>query len=396
MGQSKKMIRMVPKQATHVSLVDRGANQTPFKVIKSDKSGDGKMAGINLNSLVRRVTKSADTSAVVAVVAPNAVANALAAHLASQNLQVTEVQKAAEGETGDIHIIQKSVFEDPEADLRVITIAPEIAVVCKGFRPYSDDFEETATFSEIIKARTLPLYDFGEVLAQMLRQSLYNSEDKMSAVSNAVAILEDAKQYISELFNGLPDTVFKMAKDSEAVIAKAAEEDTAAQPQQVTEGGENEQTVEVEKSPDAGTDEGTDPSDVGGGDVPVPQGEGETGGEKAEEVVPTADPEPSAEPEPAAEPVEKAAPAPELDVNALADTITKAVAASLEGRFNKIESDVQSIAKSAEDNADTLHKTLGSTVSTSVTKSAPAHEDGPEEGVSEIGMIDTAYRRPQV
>lgn len=395
MGQSKKMIRMVPKQATHVSLVDRGANQTPFKVIKSDKSGDGKMAGINLNSLVRRVTKSADTSAVVAVVAPNAVASALAAHLASQNLQVTEVQKAAEGETGDIHIIQKSVFEDPEADLRVITIAPEIAVVCKGFRPYSDDFEETATFSEIIKARTLPLYDFGEVLAQMLRQSLYKSEDKMSAVSNAVAILEDAKQYISELFNGLPDTVFKMAKDSEAVVAKAAEEDTTAQPQQATEGGENGQAVEVEKSSDAGTDEGTDPSDVGGGDVPVPQGEGETGGSKEEvvpETAPAADPEPAAEP--AAEPVEKAAP--ELDVNALADTITKAVAASLEERFNKIESDVQSIAKSAEDNANTLHETLGSTVSTSVTKSAPAHEDGPEEGVSEIGMIDTAYRRPQV
>lgn len=395
MGQSKKMIRMVPKQATHVSLVDRGANQTPFKVIKSDKSGDGKMAGINLNSLVRRVTKSADTSAVVAVVAPNAVANALAAHLASQNLQVTEVQKAAEGETGDIHIIQKSVFEDPDADLRVITIAPEIAVVCKGFRPYSDDFEETATFSEIIKARTLPLYDFAEVLAQMLRKSLYDSEDKMSAVSNSVAILEDAKQYISELFNGLPDTVFKMVKDSEAVIAKAAEQDTTAQPQQATEGGENGQAVEVEKSPDAGTDEGTDPSDVGGGDVPVPQGEGETGGEK-EEVAPTADPAPAADPEPTVEPVAKAAPAPELDVNALADTITKAVAASLEERFTKIESDVQSIAKSAEDNADTLHKTLGSTVSTSVTKSAPAHDDAPEEGVSEIGMIDTAYRRPQV
>lgn len=396
MPQEKKMVRMARGEATHISLVDRPANQTPFKVIKSDKSGDSKMPSINLSALMQRVHKSAEQSNVVAVVTHGKELDAAA--LEAHGLKVEEVVKAAKEDDGDVHVIQKSVFEDKDADLHIVALSPEVSVVCKGFRPYSDDFEETATFSELIKSRTLRLWDFGEVLADMLHKSLYAAEDKNMAVSQGVAILEDAKQYISELFNALPESVFKMAKEADSLVIKAAE---ASEPNAKVDGEGNE--VKVEKSADEGTDGGAAADNGSGGEVPVAQVEGEKA-EPTEQVVenvpaaePAAEQAPAAEPEPTkeTETVVKAEAAP-VDVGDLVSQITKAVSASLEDRFKGIEDQVQSIAKTAQDSVDDVHKVLNNTVVSSVTKSSSTPDAESEDGAAEIGMIDTAYNRPKL
>lgn len=374
------------------------------------------MAGINLSMLKQRVTKTAEQGNIVAVVATaNMAVEALKAH----GLEVQEVIKAADGEQGDIHVIQKGVMEDENADLHMVKISPQLTVVCKGFRPYSDSFEETATFSEIIKARTLRLWDFGEILAEMLHQALYNADDKNAAVSNGVAILEDAKQYVSELFGALPEAVFKMAKDSESLVEKAAEE-TAADPEVKEEPkGEGEQNVETKKSTDTGTDPASDTPASGGGEVPVGEGENENSGAQGEgqevkpvegeEPAPAADPEPAADPAPATdpepnpgegEPVTKADEsqvAAQVDTAALADTITKSIMAALEPRLQEVEGQVQSIAKTATETATQVDEKLSTTIVSSVTKSAavPAADDDVDNSGTGIGVIDTAYFDPR-
>lgn len=399
MPQEKKMVRMARGEATHISLVDRPANQTPFKVIKSDKSGDSKMPSINLSALMQRVTKSVEQSNVVAVVTHGKDLDTAA--LEAHGLKVEEVVKAAKEDEGDVHVIQKSVFEDKAADLHIVALSPEVSVVCKGFRPYSDDFEETATFSELIKSRTLRLWDFGEVLADMLHKSLYAAEDKNMAVSQGVAILEDAKQYISELFNALPESVFKMAKEADSLVVKTAE---ASEPHAKVEGEVDE--GQVKKSADEGTDGGAAADNASGGEVPVENVEGEKAepteqvGEAAPSAEPAAEPAPAAEPEAPKEPEtvvkEEAAPAAPVDLGDLVSQITKAVSASLEERFKGIEDQVQSIAKTAQDSVDDVHKVLNNTVVSSVTKSSSTPDAGAEEETTEIGMIDTAYNRPKL
>lgn len=391
-----KMTRMAKGVATHISLVNRGANQTPFKVIKADNTGANPM--IDLNNIRKRVTKQATEQTVVAVVVKGA--DLQPEVLARYNLEPTEVQKSAE--QGDVHVIEKAAFEDVDSDLRIVEVQPGVAIVCKGFRPYSDDFVDNASFTDIIKARTLPLYQFGDIVSDMIRDGLYQADSKAAAITTAHAILDDAKNYISGLLNDLPDLVFKMALDTEVVV-KAAEEPATGEPAP-KEGAVNETT---EGNTAAG--EGTGSTGTGGGETPVVQVEGETGVQEtaAEPAVEGAtNPEPTGEvaAAPEAQPVvvEKApanaAPA-GFDMAAFALVLTPVIESivqkSVGEKMVTIEKSVQSIADGSEANLKEVKNTIAGTVMTSVTKSDTRSNQEPVEENAGVGIIDTAYGRPR-
>ncbi|MEG1728765.1 MAG: hypothetical protein RR280_04400 [Bacteroidaceae bacterium] len=393
MGQI--VTRMAHARATHVSLVERGANQTPFKIVKSDKSGDKSMSGINLSSVIKSAT-GAKQSTVVGVVVLEG--KTLIPSVAEQFQlgAVEEVRKAADtGEQGDIHIITKSAFEGEDQNLVLVEVSPEVSVVLKSFRPYNDEFTENASFADIIKARTLPIWRIGEVISELLSNVLYDAADKNEAVTNGAAVLEDSKKFLTELFSSLPDTVFKMALGGESLITKSDEPVDGSQ-QTVDPAEGSEVNTDGENNPPAGGegDNGTggDGSDGSGAVSTTQVEESPQGGTEGGGVSPTAGAEGSVvvtkEPTPATAPND----AP-FDVAAFSASLVDQIQKSFQPKFEELERNVQSIAKTAQDAEVSTQKVLGSTVLSNIQKSntTPAPAQNEEVHIS----FDTAYHRPR-
>lgn len=385
--------RMANPTAQFVSLVERGANQTPIKIVKSDKSGDSKM-GINLSSLIR-VTKSVQQAEVVAVVVANG--NTLSPAFAAILGEAVEVKKAADtGEQGDIHVIKKAALEEENADLRLYELSNEVTLVTKGFRPYSDDFTENATFSEIMKARTLPIYRIGEVLSDMISDALYMGESKQDSVTSIAAIFDDAKQFVTELVSSLPETVFKFLESGESLITKDDGTVDTNQPEK-TDGEGNGETDNAA----SGTG-----GEAGGGDGEAGQGNvATTKSQEGGDANTGTTPQTAAEPSTAAEPtpvdgqggdtpttVTKEPDAAPADLAAL---VAKAVADLIEPKFAAYDEKLQSIAKSANDTIENVSNTLGSTVINRVVKSDTATPVQKSDGEAQYEHFDTAFHRPQ-
>lgn len=405
--QPQKLVRMAKGEASFISLVERGANQTPIKIVKSDKSGASKMS-INLSSLIR-VSKSVtpNTEIVGYVVADGHTINPAFAALLGQ---VAEVKKAADtGEAGDIHVIKKAALETEGTELMLMEVSPEVTLIVKSFRPYSDDFSENATFKEIIQARSLPIWQIGEVISGLISDALYHADNKQDAINDMASIFEDGKRFTTELLQALPETVFKSVYSDESIIQKA---DTQPDPEQVTkqEGGDNGETNSTASDPagETGGDNGGD----GTGTVVETQGEegsnANTGADAPSTNEPATDTTPAANPaEPntvegqggekpttVAKGSEQPAQAPIIDMDALITNITKAVQDQLEPKFAAITEQVQSIAKSSGEAEEKVKKALGGTVLGHVTKSDVSN---PAE-VAETNHnyhIDTAYNRPK-
>ncbi|MEG1728195.1 MAG: hypothetical protein RR280_01445 [Bacteroidaceae bacterium] len=408
--QPQKLVRMAKGEASFISLVERGANQTPIKIVKSDKSGASKMS-INLSSLIR-VSKSVspNTEVVGYVVADGHTINPAFAALLGE---VAEVKKASDtGEAGDIHVIKKAALETEGTELMLMEVSPEVTLIVKSFRPYSDDFSENATFKEIIQARSLPIWQIGEVISGLISDALYHADNKQDAINDMASIFEDGKRFTTELLQALPETVFKSVYSDESIIQKA---DTQPDPEQVTkqEGGDNGETNSPASDPagETGGDNGGD----GTGTVATTQGEegsdANTGADAPSTTEPAAGTTPAANPaEPSTvegqggeqpttvgksseQPVPALAPA--LDMEALITSITKAVQDNLAPQFAVINDQVQSIAKSSGAAEEQVKKALGSTIVGHVTKSDVSNPKEVEDSHTNY-HIDTAYTRPKL
>jgi hypothetical protein len=237
----KKVItEMTDANVGYISLVKRGANKIPFRVLKSEEGGN---LMINLNGLSTAISRVLKGEAQAVSTGPVIVGVATAAKVGPE---LEAVRKSLEdngfkvdametGEDGTTVFRQETPVEGGEYQL--VKLSADVALVMKSFAPYSD--EVSSDFVTAVKAQGF--YDSvrtaTSVFTDTLYTLLYNSSSPTDAVGDATKLFTDFQTYVTGLINGLPSQAFKM----EAEVAKALTliqktEEPVVEPAKVEEG----------------------------------------------------------------------------------------------------------------------------------------------------------------
>lgn len=217
-----------------ISLVRRGANQVPFRILKNE----GEESMINVNNLWTRRTKADEAPAVVGVVVRKADAEAMKPSLEAAGFSVSEAVEAGETvifKQADYAEDNVTVFKANE------NVAALVSNVKKSFEPYG----QTLSFMESVNTfGFMPSVDVAMgSLNELIRSSLMMAENKADAVAKLDKALTDFHAYVLAVGQKLPDAVFKLYD-----IQK-----TEAAPEAATEAPAVEAPVEsVEKAEHAG------------------------------------------------------------------------------------------------------------------------------------------------
>ena len=203
-----------------VSLVSSGANRTPFKLLKADKSEDKsmfqKLNGVFKKSFkpvvaqiwVDKSTKDLDA----------AKARILAAGFSIEKEEILEEQNA-------ICFEQVAAEELPKGQgVEVIAVKMQddddlsvIVVTDKVFQPNYD----TTDFNEAVSSRLYPgLEQACDAFKTVIVNGVWQSESHDEAVAKADKALSDFSSFISDMVSAIPMEAFKFDDASEETIRK--------------------------------------------------------------------------------------------------------------------------------------------------------------------------------
>lgn len=222
-------VKMSEAKASHISLVERPANRTPFKVIKHEEPRM-KFATLDLGRLMAR---KAETPTIELV----GVATMKGEGFESVKKQVQEagfdVTTLVDGTDADGASDDSTVFKQGDAKLEgdavVIRMSDDVALVCKGFSPYMMDMSsEGVTFSDQVTAQGF--YPSVSTVMDVARSAIYDTVSKADTPeAAAVAVskmMGEVAKYAQSLVSSLPAKCFKLES---IIVEKAMAEGSEAE-----------------------------------------------------------------------------------------------------------------------------------------------------------------------
>jgi len=196
----------------YISLVERGANRIPFRIVKTDKESQ---MGIDLGKLFKIGKKEAAAPAIVGIAVAKGDTLALVTEaIAKAGFKVDQVQDA------DTAVIYKQVEGDVDTkECTAIKMDGEVAILMKGFDPSNPDL---ATFEEVIKAQGfIPSVSVAfDSLRTLMAEALYTApEGGIDAVVSKIdEALNGFTAYVSAQARMIPSAAFKMEKEVVEVL----------------------------------------------------------------------------------------------------------------------------------------------------------------------------------
>jgi hypothetical protein len=246
-------------QVNRISLVRRGANRIPFRLLKGDT---------DMLDLSRLFKSDLEASRVTAVVVRKGAEEAAKARLTAAGLSV------ANPEEGD----ESTIFhqgKNPEAGDIIVKMDEDVGVVvhvAKGFKPYefqSEGFKQSMKVEGFYPSVTTAF----DTLRTVMHRALEKSTSPEDAVGNVAAAIDDFKGYVGKLTSSLPKSAFQLdglfapvassiakaegdpeEKDGEEKDGEEETEDSTEEKPAGEEGEEEESEEKDETKPD---DQGT-------------------------------------------------------------------------------------------------------------------------------------------
>jgi hypothetical protein len=183
-------------QVNRISLVRRGANRIPFRLLKGDT---------DMLDLSRLFKSDLEASRVTAVVVRKGAEGAAKARLTAAGLSV------ANPEEGD----ESTIFhqgKNPEAGDIIVKMDEDVGVVvhvAKGFKPYefqSEGFKQSMKVEGFYPSVTTAF----DTLRTVMHRALEKSTSPEDAVGNVAAAIDDFKGYVGKLTSSLPKSAFQL------------------------------------------------------------------------------------------------------------------------------------------------------------------------------------------
>lgn len=212
---------------TFVSLVGRGANRIPFRIVK--QAGEGGM--IDLAKLaIGRILKGAPDPVPADKPSPEIVG--VAVEKTDNFAEVTSileqagfnVSDAEEQDDGTVIFKQADFAED---EVQLVRMSDQMVAIVKAYRPYD---MEGAEFMDVVKANGfhMGLDSAVSALRQCVSQKLYNAKDPADATSVIKSVCEEFAGYVASLASNIPTKAFKADQSLQELAEKAFKDKDAA------------------------------------------------------------------------------------------------------------------------------------------------------------------------
>lgn len=268
--------KMSDAKVSHISLVERGANRIPFKVVKEENEMKGSFAGLDLGGLfARKAEKPVEQQPQVIAVATmmGDKFEAVKASVEKAGFAVADLQ---EMDDGSIIFKQEGCTDDALASGVVVRLSESVALVTKGFSPYSMDITDSGvSFADQCAANGFypTVSSIMNTLSDAVRAVVYAASSPADAKSAITKLFTEASAYTASFVGTLPVKAFKLEEEAAALDAVPAVVTQAAE-------GSEEAVEKAAKKPVV--DPNADPAAAGGADETDPMKGKAKGCKKAE------------------------------------------------------------------------------------------------------------------
>lgn len=218
-----KATEMKSAQVERISLVERGANRIPFRVIKEDRNMKTRLQDFDLASVFKR-EKHSDKPTVVGIITMKSDEfDAVKAEITAAGFTVEHEQVME-----DTSVIFKQAEGDLPKDVVIVKLSDKVAVAMKGFSPYSVGMSvaDGTSFNDACIAQGF--YPNVGTMVDVLRSSVYEVTSKADDPAEASAAIEsmfnEARDYCVSMVKSLPTAAFKLELSPEAGEEGADEE----------------------------------------------------------------------------------------------------------------------------------------------------------------------------
>lgn len=203
-----------------VSLVNRGANRSPIRKLKSEDVMKNTLDLSNLQSLLTQKAEVPVVEQDIVAAITSLKGEASAAFQASLEEDGLVVAKSFETEAGTTLVF------DAEADLTDVTkfstvqVSGDVAIVVKGFSPWGSASNPATPFEEAMKAQGFYSSFYGATELLMERMDVICGETRTKAqfAESIEPLVSGFSAYITSLAASLPDTAFKMATKAAELV----------------------------------------------------------------------------------------------------------------------------------------------------------------------------------
>lgn len=204
--------KMSEAKVSHISLVERGANRIPFKVVKEESDTMSKFSGLDLGNLfARKAEKAPEVPQVIGVITMKGES------LEAVQKAVAEagfaVDASVEMDDGSVVFKQEGFSDEALADGVVVRLSESVALVTKGFSPYNMDITaDGVTFADQCAASGFypAINSIMTTLSDAVRSVVYNAKTPAEAKSGVTKLFAEASAYTASFVGGLPVKAFKM------------------------------------------------------------------------------------------------------------------------------------------------------------------------------------------
>lgn len=204
-----KATEMTKAKVLRISLVDRSATRSPFKVIKQEKPMQALTKHFDLSSVFKRAAPAPEPAFVAGVIT-----------MKSDNFDSIKGQIAEAGFTTErsVELDDGSVVfaqvEDMPTDAVVVRVSEHALLAVKGFTPHAMDMAmaDGQSFVEVCKAQGF--YPGVGTVVDVLRSSVLTlaekSDDSVATAVGVAKMFDEAKAYAVAMVRALPAMAFKL------------------------------------------------------------------------------------------------------------------------------------------------------------------------------------------
>lgn len=229
-----------------ISLVARGANRIPFRIVKSDKESGMIDLSKPLKILKGEKPQAASPEVVGVVVfdqGDEAVMADVRKSLTDHGFAVDTVTKNEDGTV----LFSAGAVDAEDEDATIVRLSENMVVVVKGFSSYNQALSESTNFSEVMAAQGYypGVRTACDALVYALQNALQKADSPQDASTKVNSILSSFSTYVSTMTKGLPVAAFK-ADMSVSEVVKSAKGKAKSQPaDSVPEGADEKEWAKM-------------------------------------------------------------------------------------------------------------------------------------------------------
>jgi len=243
-----------------ISLVSRGANLSPFKIIKAE---DVKPATA-VDKFKQSIHKTPDP-AVTVVIADNDKADQVKVAIEKSGMSVADVEVV-----GDVTLFKQEGYDADAEPGSMLCVGDNVGVgfdrVFKHFTAYpdSDKFEDQVSGANFFPS----IHQASEALMDTLYMVMYGDNDRSASVEKVADAVKAFGTYVTGQVSNLPETVLKLEGELNQTLESTKVDDST----QSDTSGDNQMTDKVQKEAVPGDLDGLSLEDTPTVDASAPEG----------------------------------------------------------------------------------------------------------------------------